>query len=446
MFEDIRFNDLLLEVLVIIFLVVINGVLAMSEIALVKSRKVRLRELSKKGKKGAKYALHLIRHPNRFLSTIQIGISLMGILSGVYGGAVIAAHLDLVLREVPYLAGYSMTLSYVLVVTVITYLLLVMGELIPKRVAMFNPEMTASLVSIPMVFLSRMAAPAVYILSLSTDGLLKILGVEKYKEPPPSEDEIRYLFRQGARNGTLEPSEVRLVERVLNLDDQTVGSIMTRLPDISVFRKTDSFEDMLQTAEKNNHTCYPLVEKDLTEILGVIQAKDLLTLAGAGTQDLEKISKPAVYVKQYVNALEILDRFRDSRSHMILVTDDLDKVIGLLTVNDILQAIIGHLPVADWLEEPWIIRRDDGSMLLDGKLSIEKLSQVRGMSALSEDWDEGLETLAGLVISHLDGIPISGASFSLGGYIFEVVDMDGARVDKVLVKKTGSHSELRKPK
>lgn len=222
----------------------------MSEIALVKSRKVRLRELSKKGKKGAKYALHLIRHPNRFLSTIQIGISLMGILSGVYGGAVIAAHLDLVLRKIPSLAGYSMTLSYVLVVTVITYLLLVMGELIPKRVAMFNPEMAASLVSIPMVFLSRMAAPAVYILSLSRDGLLKILGVEKYKEPPPSEDEIRYLFRQGARNETLEHSEVRLVERVLNLDDQSVGSIMTRLPDISVFRKTDSFEEMLQTAEK----------------------------------------------------------------------------------------------------------------------------------------------------------------------------------------------------
>ncbi len=261
-----------------------------------------------------------------------------------------------------------MTLSYVLVVTVITYLLLVMGELIPKRVAMFNPEMTASLVSIPMVFLSRVAAPAVFVLSLSTDGLLKILGVEKHKEPPPSEDATRYLFRKGARSGTLEPSEVRLVERVLNLDDQTVGSIMTRPPDIHVFKKTDSFEDILQKAGKNNHACYPLVGKDLTEILGVIQAKDLLALAGEETRDLEKIIKPAVYVKQQVNALDILDRFKNSRSHMILVTDELDKVIGLLTVNDILQAIIGHLPVSDWPEEPWIIRRNDGSMLLDGKI------------------------------------------------------------------------------
>jgi len=436
MVENTSSTGLILEVLVIIVLVGINGVLAMSEIALVKSQKVRLRELSKKGKKGARYALHLIRNPNRFLSTIQIGISLMGILSGVYGGAVIAAHLDLLLREVPYISGYSMTLSYILVVACITYLLLVLGELIPKRLAMLNPERIASSVSLSMVYLSKAAAPAVTVLSLSTDGLLRILGVDKHKAPPPSEGEIRHVFRQGARSGTLEPSEVMLVERVLNLDDQTVGSLMTRPRDIIMFRKTDSFDDILKKAGDSKHTCYPLVGKDLTEILGVVQAKDLLPLAGKKKPDLEEITKPAVYVKQHVNALEILDRFRDSRSHMIIVTDHSGQVTGLLTINDILQAIIGHLPVAEWPEEPWIIKREDGSLLLDGRLSLKKLKNTLGIAELPEEESAEYDTLAGLVISRLEGIPVSGASFRLGEYVFEVVDMDGPQVDKVLV--TGS--------
>ncbi len=435
MIEETSSTSLTLEILVIILLVVINGVLAMSEIALVKSQKVRLRELSRKGKRGARYALHLIRNPNRFLSTIQIGITLMGILSGVYGGAVIAAHLDLLLREIPYVAGYSMTLSYLLVVACITYLLLVLGELIPKRLAMLNPEAISSSVSLPMIYLSKIAAPAVFILSLSTDMLLKAFRLDRHKEPPPSEGEIRHLFRQGARSGTLEPSEVKLVERVLSLDDQTVGSLMTRPEEIIMFRKADSFDDILKMAGENKHTCYPLVGKDLSDILGVVQAKDLLSLAGEKHPDLETIIKPAVYVRQHVNALDILDRFKNSRSHMIMVTGHGDQVIGLLTINDILQAIIGQLPVAEWPEEPWVIRRWDGSLLLDGRLSVKQMKSILGIKELPDQKDPGYKTLAGLVVSSLDRIPVSGASFRLEGYVFEVVDMDGPKVDKVLVRK-----------
>jgi len=243
--------SLTLEVLVIIFLVAVNGLLAMSEIAMVKSSRFRLRELANKGKKGARYALHLIRNPNRFLSTIQIGITLMGILSGVYGGAVIAAHLDLIIRDLPYIAPYSTTISYFLVVVCITYLLLVLGELIPKRLALLKPESIASAIAMPMMILSRMAAPLVFVLSLSTDGVLRLFGITRHKEEPPSEAEIKQMFRHGARTGAFEPSEVKLVERVLKLDDQSVSSIMTRPGEIVLFRETDSFGDIPGKSQKN---------------------------------------------------------------------------------------------------------------------------------------------------------------------------------------------------
>ncbi len=428
-------TSLTLEVLVIIFLVAVNGLLAMSEIAMVKSSRFRLRELANKGKKGARYALHLIRNPNRFLSTIQIGITLMGILSGVYGGAVIAAHLDLIIRDLPYIAPYSTTISYFLVVVCITYLLLVLGELIPKRLALLKPESIASAIAMPMMILSRMAAPLVFVLSLSTDGVLRLFGITRHKEEPPSEAEIKQMFRHGARTGAFEPSEVKLVERVLKLDDQSVSSIMTRPGEIVLFRETDSFGDILEKVRKTKHTCYPMVKKDLDQVQGIIQAKDLLPLAREEKPDLQKIIRPAEYVKQSINALDILDRFKLSRSHMILVTDHWGKITGLLTINDILQAIIGDLAAPEWPDEPWVIRRADGSMLVDGRLPVRKLKQILGISSLPGEKEDGYDTLAELVLGRLNRIPISGESFDLEGYVFEVMDMDGARVDKVLIRE-----------
>ncbi len=436
MFDNIDNNtSLTLEVLVIIFLVAINGLLAMSEIAMVKSNKFRLKELAKKGQKGASYALHLIRSPNRFLSTVQIGITLMGILSGVYGGAVIAAHLELLIKDVPYVATYSTSISYFLVVVFITFLLLVLGELIPKRLALLKPETIASAFALPMLLLSRLAAPLVFVLSLSTDGVLRLFGITRHKEEPPSEDEIKQIFRHGARTGAFEASEIELVERVLKLDDQTVGSLMVRPRDIVLFSESDSFTHILKKVRETKHTCYPMVEKDLNQVRGIIVAKDLLPLAREDRPDLQKIIRPAVYVKQQVNALDILDRFKQTRSHMILVTDYSGKVIGLLTINDILQAIIGDLPDAERRGEPWVIRRKDGSMLLDGRISVKKLKQILGIESLPRERDGGYDSLAGLVISRLDRIPISGEHFDLEGYRFEVVDMDGTMVDKVLVRE-----------
>jgi len=432
MFDDLDKAGLTLEILVIIILVLINGLLAMSEIALVKSSKFRLRELAQKGKKGAGYALTLIRSPNRFLSTIQVGITLMGILSGVYGGAVIAAHLEPLIRGLPYIGPYSSTASYFLVVIIITYLLLVFGELIPKRLALLKPEEISSAVAPPMLILSRLAAPAVFVLSLSTDGVLRLFGITRHKEEPPSEDEIKHMFRHGARTGVFEPSEIKLVERVLRLDDQPVGTLMTRPEDIIMFRQSDSFGDILRKARQTKHTCYPLVEYDLDQVLGIVQAKDLLTAAGEERPDLKKILRPAVYVKEHVNALDILDLFKKSRAHMILVTDNSGRIRGLLTINDILQAIIGDLSAPEWPEEPWIVQRKDGSLLLDGRLSTGKLKEILNLRFIPGE--ERCDTLAELVMDMLE-IPVSGAGFDLKGYHFEVMDMDGMKVDKVLVKK-----------
>ncbi len=424
-----------IEIIVIFMLVVFNGLFAMSEIALVSSRKFRLRQMADKGKRGAQYALQLCKNPTRFLSTVQIGISLMGILSGVYGGAVIASYLEILLKKSPYLAPYARSLSLSAVVLSITFLFLVVGEIIPKRLAMLHPERISTIFSGPMHLLSRIAAPAVYIISLSSDGILKLFGIGKHLEDQAlSEDEIKQLFRQGARTGVFHPSEIKLVERVLKLDDRTVGNLMTPLKEVIWFEEKESFRQCMEKVRDTGHSCFPVVRSSPDHILGVVWVKDLLAASCESRPSLEKIIKPAVYAPNHLNALQILDRFQSTRTHMILIVDRNEIVQGLVTINDILQAIIGELPYPTWFEEPGIIRRDDGSILLDGHLPVRKLKKVLEISQLPEKDKVSYKNVADFVTRFLDHIPISGESFTWEGYRFEVVDMDGPYVDKVLVQ------------
>jgi putative hemolysin len=424
-----------IEIIVIFILVLINGLLAMSEIALVSSRKFRLRQMVERGKRGARYALQLCKDPTRFLSTVQIGISLMGILSGVYGGAIVASYLENILEKSPYLAPYAKSLSLSTVVLTITFLFLVVGEIIPKRLAMLHPERIAAVFSAPMYILSLITAPAVYIISLSSDGLLKLFGVEQHHEEQPlSEDEIKQLFRQGARTGVFHPSEINLVERVLKLDDRTVDKLMTPLKDIIWLEKNEPFRKCMEKVKQTGHSCFPVAKASLDKIIGVIGVKDLLAASCENQPCLEKIIKPAVYAPQHLNALQILDRFQSTRSHMILIVDSSEVVQGLVTINDILQAIIGELPYPSWYEEPGIIYRDDGSMLLDGHLPIRKLKTALKISILPEKKIGNYKNMAEFVTERLENIPVSGESFIWEGYRFEVVDMDGPYVDKVLVQ------------
>ncbi len=432
----------LIEIFVIFMLVVLNGLFAMSEIALVSSRKFRLRQMADRGKRGAQYALQLCKNPTRFLSTIQIGISLMGILSGVYGGAIVASYLENILEKSHYLATYARSLSLSTVVLMITFLFLVIGEIIPKRLAMLHPERIAAIFSVPMYYLSRIAAPAVYIISLSSDGILKLFGIgQHHEERPLSEDEIKQLFRQGARTGVFHPSEIKLVERVLKLDDHTLDNLMTPLKDVVWFEENEPFRQCMEKVRDSGHSCFPVARSNLDQILGVVWVKDLLAASCETQPTLEQIIKPAVYAPKHLNALQILDRFQSTRSHMILIVDSAEVVQGLVTINDILQAIIGELPYPSWFEEPGILRRDDGSILMDGHLPIHKLKKVLKISRLPRGKKDTYINVAEFIVRHLDHIPISGESFTWEGYRFEVVDMDGPYVDKVLVRTLTDENE-----
>jgi putative hemolysin len=432
-----------IEIVVILMLVVFNGLFAMSEIALVSSRKFRLRQMADRGKRGAQYALQLCKNPTRFLSTIQIGISLMGILSGVYGGAIVASYLENILEKSHYLvAPYARSLSLSAVVVMITFLFLVIGEIIPKRLAMLHPERIAAIFSVPMYYLSRIAAPAVYIISLSSDGILKLFGIGQHQEERPlSEDEIKQLFRQGARTGVFHPSEIKLVERVLKLDDHTLDNLMTPLKDVVWFEENEPFRQCMEKVRDSGHSCFPVARSNLDQILGVVWVKDLLAASCETQPTLEQIIKPAVYAPKHLNALQILDRFQSTRSHMILIVDSAEIVHGLVTINDILQAIIGELPYPSWFEEPGIIYRDDGSILMDGHLPIHKLKKSLKISRLPRGKKDTYINVAEFIVRHLDHIPISGESFTWEGYRFEVVDMDGPYVDKVLVRTLTDEDE-----
>lgn len=426
-------SALVIEIFVIIVLVFINGMFAMSEIALISARKFRLHQMTDTGKRGARYALQLCKDPTRFLSTVQIGISLMGILSGVYGGAIVARYLETLLETIPMLAPHARPLSLSIVVIVITFLFLVVGEIIPKRLAMLYPERISSFFAIPMYFLSRIAAPGVYFISTASNGILRLFGIKKHHdEETMSEDEIKQLFRQGARTGVFHPSEINLVERVLKLDDRTVGSLMTPIKDAAWFEENEPFRQCMEKVRDTAHSCFPVARKSLDNIIGVAWVKDLLAASCQTSPALKDIIKPAVYAPAHLNSLQILDRFQDTRTHMILIVNNSETVEGLITINDILQAIIGELPYPAWFEEPGIIRRDDGSLLLDGHLSVRKVKKALKIPKMPGKEKGRYNNLAELVKGQLEHIPISGESFSWEGYRFEVVDMDGPHVDKVL--------------
>ena len=392
---------------------------------------------------GARYAVQLCKNPTRFLSTVQIGISLMGILSGVYGGAIVASYLENLLVKSPFLEPYAKSISLSVVVLAITFLFLVVGEIIPKRLAMLRPERIATIFSGPMYLLSIIAAPAVYIVTLCSDGILRLFGVGHHHEDPlRAEDEIKQLVRQGARTGVFHPSEISLVERVLKLDDRTVDNLMTPLKDIIWFEENESFRQCMEKVRDTHHSCFPVARSDLKQVLGIAWVKDLLAASCDNEPRLEQIIKPAVYAPNHLNALQILDRFHSTRSHMILIVDDSETVQGLVTINDILQAIIGEFPYPSWFEEPGIVRRDDGSLLLDGHLPVRKLKKVLNISQVPEKKEGTYKNVGEFVTFRLDHIPISGESFTWKGYRFEVIDMDGPYVDKVLVQSVASQKGI----
>lgn len=420
------------EIAVLILLVALNGVLAMSELAVVSARKERLRARAAGGSRGAAAALALSESPSRLLSTIQIGITLVGVGAGAFGGATLGEDLGAALGRLPHLAEVGPPLGFGLVVTVITVLSLVVGELIPKRLALLAPETIACAAAPALDLLARGFGPVERGLTAVTEGVVRLLPVGVSAGPSVTEDEIRSLVERGAEEGVLEEAEQEMLEGVLALGDRTVGSLMTPRRDVVWLDADSSPAEVHAAVSASPHGLYPVAAGDLDEPVGMVAAHHLLPAALTGTPiDLRALARPALLVPESLPALVVLEQLREARAKSALVVDEHGSVQGLVTLTDLSEAVLGAFPEPG--EEASATRRDDGSWLFDGSAEVEEVEDALGVDGLAEAAAGAYSTVAGLVLHRLGRMPRAGQSVLAHGLRFEVVDMDGPRIDKVLV-------------
>ncbi len=426
----------MIEIFVILLLTFVNGLFAMSEIAVVSSRKPKLKSLADEGNRRAANALALAEDPNRFLSTVQVGITLVGVGSGAFGAASLAGPLSGALTRVGLPDSVSYSLSFGILIALITYLSLVVGELVPKRLALNDPEGIAMSVAGLMSRVSRVATPLVKLLSASTEGLLRLLGAKKSDDPPVSEEEINSLLQQGADAGVFEASEQAIVENLFWLGDQYVSSIMTPRRDIGWLEVDSDTATLKAHLEAYSYSRILVCHENLDHIVGMVHTHDLLKGYMDGEKlDLAAASKKPLFVPETLPVLKLLEQYRESGTHVAVVVNEYGHTEGLVTLNDVLEGLVGDLPDPDDLNSPFVTLRDDGSYLLDGLLEVEDLKELIGVKTLPREDDSDFRTLGGFVIAYLDRIPSAADSFEAEGWRFEVMDMDGSRVDKLLVLK-----------
>ncbi|HOI41246.1 MAG TPA: hemolysin family protein [Methanobacterium sp.] len=426
-----------IEILIILILITLNGIFALSEIAIITSRKIKLQKLSKSGDKNADIAIELAESPNQFLSTIQIGITLIGILAGAFGGATIAQSISNNIRTVSSLQPYSEILGFLIVVLIITYLSLVIGELVPKRIALNNPERIALKIAKPMKYLSIITSPLVVLLSLSMELVLKILQIKEPDEEKVSEEEIKLLIEEGTQTGEFEKTEEDIIKRVFMLDDRRVSSLMTPKTGIIWLDVTEPVDNINSKIIESKRAMFPVAENSLDNFLGVIQLKDLFGVEVEDGNTLKRYLKKPIIVPESSDLLDILKLFKESKDHvhMAIVVDEYGSIEGLITLNDILEAIVGEIPAIDEPDEPKAVQRSDGSWLIDGAISIDEFKKILGVKKLSDEELSVYQTLGGFIMNYLGRIPDTGESFQLDDVYYEVVDMDGHHIDKVLVLK-----------
>lgn len=424
---------ILTELAILLALILTNGLFSMAELAVVSSRRVRLKNRADQGDHGAVAALELAADPNRFLPTVQVGITLIGTLAGAYGGAALAQSLSSRVEQVPSLAKYADEVAIGLVVLGITYVTLVLGELVPKRIALSRPERIAALVGRPMRLLSRLAVPVVRLLGGSTELIVRGLGVPASSEPPVTEEEVKILLEQGRQAGVFDASESEIVRRVFRLGDRRAGMLMTPRKEVVWLDVADSPEVVRRKIEKSPHSRFPVCEGGLDNVIGIVQVKDLLLRGFTGRQayDLRGLLIMPLFLYEGMPGFEVLERFKSSGTHIAMVLDEYGSIEGLITLNDILEALVGDLPEPDEEPDPTAVQRADGSWLLDGRMPLDEVAEVVGIRKFPEG---DYHTLAGFVIDRLGHIPNVAEVFDWLGTTFEVVDMDGRRIDKVLVK------------
>jgi len=427
-------TEIFFELIAIMVLIFFNGILAMFELAIVSSRKTKLQKMEQDGNHRAKLVIGLIDNPNHFLSTIQIGITLIGILAGAFGGATISGPLS---KYLLFLSPYHTILSMLIVVLIITYLTLVIGELVPKRVALNDPEKIAIKLAKSMNLLLKISRPLVIVLSKSTNFVLRIIGFDKPKENLVTEDEIKLLIEEGIEDGTIEKEEEDIIKRVFGLDAQKIDMLMTPKPEIIWLDLEEGIEEIKKTIVKSKRSIFPVSYGDLDNFVGVVQAKDILSSIFSGEElNIESYLKKPLIVPENLPSLDILKLFKENQEHIhiALVIDEYGGVEGLITLNDVLEGIVGDIPGIDEMDEPTAIQRTDGSWLIDGGFTIDRFKELFDLEEIPKK-EDNFTTLAGFILSYINKIPKTGDTFTWDRLSFEIVDMDSHYIDKVLVKQ-----------
>ena len=421
-----------MELLILLLLIFINGFLSMAEIALVSARKSRLQFLARKGNKQAKRALELSNRPDRFLSAIQIGITLVGIFLGVYSGENIADDLQKMIWKVGFLAEYSHALALVLVVLLVTFLSLVLGELVPKQIGLAMPERVAKRVARPIQIFSMVTKPFIWLLSISTNLVVRALGIKPTDDGKITEEEIKSIIEEGAKHGEVQEVERDIVDRVFILGDTSVKSLMTYKSDIDWIDISSTREQIREKVSTKLHTVYPVADKSLDNIAGTVSLKDLFTNLEKPGFSLNKCLREPRYIPENTSAYDAIRLFRANKVFYALVIDEYGSVEGIITVNDILESLVGEVSPAE--EEYQIVKRDDGSLLVDGQYPFHEFLNYYDMQELYEE--NRYNTISGLILDKLGFIPKAGDKITWMGFEIEIMDMDRARIDKVLVSRS----------
>jgi putative hemolysin len=424
------------EIFLIFLLVILNGLFALSEIAILSSRKPRLQHLVNKGNLRAKVALDLANAPDHFLSTVQAGITLVGILAGAFGGATLSESVSAYLVQFPLLVEYAEPISLVIVVISITYFSLIIGELIPKQLALKNPEKVACLVAIPMRTLSVAMYPIVRFLTFSTNIIIRSFGIKGSTSPSVTEDEIKVMLDEGTKAGTFNEVEQEMVERVFRLADKNVNALMTPRTDIVWLDSEEPLEENFKKITESSHSFFPVCKGDIDNVVGIIHIKDLFSASvTAPVISLEHHLRKPLYVVENMLVVQLIEQFKETGIHFAFLVDEYGGIQGLITLNDILKAVVGESIDEKNSTNPYVVQRADGSYLIDGALMIDEFKDLFGIDSLSEEETGNYQTLAGFTINQMGKIPRAGQFFIWRDLRIEVVDMDGNRVDKLLISK-----------
>lgn len=430
-----------MEFLIILLLLVLNGVFAMYEIALVSSSKARLETLASKGNKSARGVLKQLEEPEKFLSTIQIGITLIGIISGAFGGVAIADDLTPLFTTIPGIAPYAKDLAIIITVVIITYLSLIIGELVPKSIALSDPERYATLLSPVMILLTKISFPFVWLLSISTRILNKVIGL-KSEERLMTQEELKMILHQSSEQGVIDKDETEMLRDVFRFADKRANELMTHRRDVIALHATDSKEKVLTTIEEEHFSQYLLLDGNDDEISGVVSVKDIILMMGSGRPfNLQEIARPALFIPESLYAKKVLELFKKNKNKFGVVVNEYGSIEGIITLHDLTESVFGDILEENDTEEEEIVRRQDGSLLVEASMNIGDFMEEMNILSYEDIESEDFTTLGGLAMFLIGRIPKTGDTFDYKNLQFEVVDMDRGRVDKLLVikRETGAN-------